>query len=51
MVVVWFILGFIVVAGIGLLMYVMGIYNSLVNLRARYKNAFAQIEVQLKLKS
>ena len=29
-------------------MYVMGIYNSLVNLRARYKNAFAQIEVQLK---
>ena len=48
MVVVWFILGFIVVAGIGLLMYVMGIYNSLVNLRARYKNAFAQIEVQLK---
>ena len=48
MVVVWFILGFIVVGGIGLLLYVMGIYNSLINLRARYKNAFAQIEVQLK---
>ena len=48
MVVVWFILGFILVGGIGLLMYVMGIYNSLINLRARYKNAFAQIEVQLK---
>ena len=48
MVVVWFILGFIGVGGIGLLLYVVGIYNSLINLRARYKNAFAQIEVQLK---
>ncbi len=29
------------------LMYAVGIYNSLVNLRNRVKNAFAQIDVQL----
>jgi LemA protein len=32
---------------VALILYVIGIYNSLVNLRNRVKNAFAQIEVQL----
>jgi len=31
-----------------LLLFLVGIYNSLVTLRNRYKNAFAQIDVQLK---
>src|ERR1039457_2098591 len=31
-----------------LAMFVIGIYNSLVALRNRFKNAFAQIDVQLK---
>jgi len=31
-----------------LLIYVIGIYNRLITLRNRYKNSFAQIEVQLK---
>lgn len=31
-----------------LIMFIVGIYNGLVKLRNRYKNAFAQIDVQLK---
>jgi len=40
----------LVVAGAALLflMYFVGIYNGLVTLRNRFKNAFAQIDVQLK---
>ncbi len=44
----WIVL--IVLGGIALLalIYVVGIYNRLVTLKNRFKNAFAQIEVQLK---
>ncbi len=39
----------IVIAAIALFaIFVIGIYNALVTLRQRYKNAFAQIDVQLK---
>jgi len=38
----------LVVIAVGLIAFVVGIYNKLVALRNRYKNAFAQIEVQLK---
>ena len=33
---------------LGLIIYVIGIYNRLVTLKNRFQNAFAQIEVQLK---
>ena len=45
---VWIALGIMVGGGLLLLMIAMGIYNSLVAFRERYKNAFSQIEVQLK---
>jgi LemA protein len=40
----------LVIIGIGalLLLYVIGSYNGLIQLRNRFKNAFAQIDVQLK---
>jgi LemA protein len=38
----------VVVVGFFLLMFVVGIYNRLVSLRNRFKNAYAQIDVQLK---
>lgn len=44
---IW-IAGVVIVVGGLLLMFSVGIYNSLVALRERYKNAFSQIEVQLK---
>jgi len=44
----WGILIAIVVVGLLLVMYGVGIYNRLVTLRNRIENAFSQIEVQLK---
>ena len=41
-------LAVLAVIGILLALYAIGIYNKLVALRNRYKNAFAQIDVQLK---
>jgi LemA protein len=38
----------LLLVALGLVIWVTGIYNSLVTYRNRYKNAFAQIEVQLK---
>src|SRR3989440_8393390 len=40
--------GFIVLAAVVLVVFIVGGYNSLVTLRNRYKNAYSQIEVQLK---
>ncbi len=45
---VWIILGVIGVFAIALLMFLVGGYNKLVALRNRFKNGFAQIDVQLK---
>ena len=45
--VAWILIAIVVVLVLLALM-VMGIYNKLVSLRNRYKNAFAQIDVQLK---
>lgn len=44
---IW-VLGGLVVVGLLLVVIVAGMYNKLVTLRNRYKNAFAQIDVQLK---
>jgi LemA protein len=44
----WIALIFVDDIGLFLLMYGVGIYNTLVRLRNRFENAFSQIEVQLK---
>ena len=41
-------LGILLVLVIVLAFWIVGIYNRLVTLRNRFKNAFAQIDVQLK---
>ena len=40
--------GFVVLVAILLVVFIVGGYNSLVTLRNRYKNAYSQIDVQLK---
>ncbi|MGB1261096.1 MAG: LemA family protein [Akkermansiaceae bacterium] len=42
------ILGVVVLVGVIAIFWVMGTYNGLVKLRNRYRNAFSQIDVQLK---
>lgn len=41
-------IGVVVLVGFFVLMFVIGRYNALVTLRNRYKNAYSQIDVQLK---
>src|ERR1043166_2665265 len=41
-------IGAVILIGIFVLVFVIGGYNALVTLRNRYKNAYAQIDVQLK---
>lgn len=43
-----YILGGLAVLAIGFFAWAIGVYNGLVTLRNRYKNAFSQIDVQLK---
>jgi len=48
MTIVLIILLVLVVVALAVIMYGVGVYNGLVTLRNRFKNAFAQIDVQLK---
>ena len=41
-------IGIVVVVPLVAVLWAAGVYNSLVTLRNRYKNAFSQIDVQLK---
>jgi LemA protein len=41
-------IGVVILLGFFVLMFVIGAYNALVTLRNRYKNAYSQIDVQLK---
>jgi LemA protein len=41
-------IGAVILIGVFVIMFVVGGYNALVTLRNRYKNAYAQIDVQLK---
>jgi len=45
---IWIAIGIFLALAAFVLIYGVGIYNTLVSLAERYKNAFAQIEVQLK---
>lgn len=45
---IWVVLGVVVVGMVFVAMFIVGIYNKLVQLQNRYENAFSQIEVQLK---
>ena len=42
------VLAIIILAAVAVLLFVVGVYNKLVKLRNRFKNAWAQIDVQLK---
>jgi LemA protein len=44
----WIMLAIVLVVGLLLVMFGVGIYNRLVTLKNRFENAFSQIEVQLK---
>lgn len=44
----WIIVGVVLLLGLVAVAWMVGIYNALVTLRNRFKNAYAQIDVQLK---
>jgi LemA protein len=48
MLIIWIVLAIVAIIGLLLVVWGVGIYNALVSLRNRFKNAFAQIDVQLK---